>query len=83
MILSLLSIRFIRSNIQTPFHGLYEPVENSQNIRERKAVRYQSNLFLQDEEKLPYATYYLEYLKMLDYFKHITNGAYQQCILKF
>ena len=43
-------------------HGYYEPVKNSQNIRERKAVRYQSNVSLQDEKKkLSYATY-LEYL---------------------
>ena len=40
---------------------LYEPGKNSQDIRPRKAVRYQSNLCLQDEEKLSYATY-LEYL---------------------
>ena len=33
-------------------HGLYEPVKNSQDIRGKKAVRYQSNLSLQDEEKL-------------------------------
>ena len=36
----------------------------------RKGVRYQSNLSLQNEEELSYATY-LEYLKRLGYFKRI------------
>ena len=48
--------------IRIPSHGLYEPVKNSQDIRERKAVRYESNLSLQDEEKLSYASY-LDYLR--------------------
>ena len=78
MIFPLLSISYISNNS----HGLNEPVKNSQNIRERKAVKDQSNLSLQDEEKLFYATY-LKYFKRLGYFKHITGGAYQQCMLKF
>ena len=47
-----------------------------------KAVRYQSNLSLENEENLSYASN-LEYLKRLGYFKHITSGADQQCMLTF
>ena len=49
------------------------------------AVRYQSNLSLQDEEKLSYAIY-LEYLRneatRVGYFKSIAS-AYRQCMFKF
>ena len=38
-------------------------------------------LFLQDKDKLSYATC-SEYLKMLGYFESIISSAYQQCMLK-
>ena len=43
--------------LRTPSRGLNEPVKNSHD-GEMKAVIYHSNLSLQDEEKLSYATYF-------------------------